>query len=158
MKATRKTIKQKGAGESGQTEDDTRGGATTSTTGWMDEKKQEAHLQFWRIHTHLTQFLNNWFLENLGLLKDTTKLLTCIGLGFFATYRGVHFPDVTKQFQTTLEVKYDHPRTKKPNECNLHFKIDNDVYNLSIAQVCKAYGFNNGSLVKFPNFNDVDKF
>lgn len=72
-----------------------------------------------------------------------------MGLGFIATYRRVHFSDVIKQFLSTLEVKYDNSKKKTHSEGNLHFKIENDAYKLSITQVCEAYDFSDRSLVKF---------
>lgn len=79
-------------------------------------------------------------------------------LGFLANYSSYHYMDVTRQFLSTLEDRYENPRKKIPSECTLHFKVENDAYTLSIAQVCEAYGFSNGSMPEFPKFNEAEIF
>lgn len=86
-------------------------------------------------------------MDRLALFEDISNVLKRMGLGFFANFRASHYLDVTNQFIASLVVKYENPKKKTPRECTTHFKINNDSYTLSIAQV--SYGFPNGSMTNF---------
>lgn len=117
-----------------------------------DENEQEAYWRLRRVHVHPSRLLPPKLMASLGLYDDISDLLKRMGLGFFIKFQTHHFSDGARQFFSTLEIKYENPRKKKPHECTINFKIENNSYTLTMAQICEAYGFPNGPSPSFPKF------
>lgn len=125
---------------------------------WLHHLKILRYLSFRKIQTHPSRYLRPRLMSHIGILDDINTILVWMELDFLLNYGEVNYPKATKQVLATLEVRYKHPRKKELSEWTLYFKIEQNPFSLSMNEVCEAYGFTNGSTIKFPKFQDAEIF
>ncbi|KAF2607869.1 hypothetical protein F2Q68_00043900 [Brassica cretica] len=81
--------------------------------------------------------------RTLGIRSDLEDLFVELGMGNFATHPEVLYPELVRQFMSTVNVYYANKRAKKASEGVLTFFIRGIHYRVPLSTLCTIYGFEN---------------
>uniref|UniRef100_A0A1J3JC44 Arabidopsis retrotransposon Orf1 C-terminal domain-containing protein n=1 Tax=Noccaea caerulescens TaxID=107243 RepID=A0A1J3JC44_NOCCA len=81
-------------------------------------------------------------MRRMSFLDNVLQMLARIGLGTMCTRHYTTYPDLVRQFFSTVSVYYTTP-AKRASEGTLTFMLQGQRYRLSLPDLCNIYGFEN---------------